>query len=81
MIGAEKEDAIFEFVPENCLVLDVIGGADEFIFTDKGIFYVPVSTSNPLIPGAIDFKLITDDPSSSIRPVTTTEGWSSSTAP
>lgn len=73
-IGAEKEDAIFEFVPENCLVLDVIGGADEFIFTDKGVYYVPVSTSNPLIPGSIDFRLISDDPSSTIRPRSTTEG-------
>jgi hypothetical protein len=73
-VGAEKEDAIFEFVPENCLVLDVIGGADEFVFTDKGVYYVPVSTSNPLIPGSIDFRLISDDPSSTIRPRSTTEG-------
>lgn len=73
-IGAEKEDAIFEFVPENCLVLDVIGGADEFVFTDKGVYYVPVSVSNPLIPGSIDFRLISDDPSSDIRPRSTTEG-------
>lgn len=73
-VGAEKEDAIFEFVPENCLVLDVVGGADEFLFTDKGVYYVPVSTSNPLIPGSIDFRLISDDPASPIRPRSTTEG-------
>uniref|UniRef100_A0A9E7ZMN4 Uncharacterized protein n=1 Tax=Bosea sp. NBC_00436 TaxID=2969620 RepID=A0A9E7ZMN4_9HYPH len=73
-IGAEKEDAIFEFVPENCLVLDVLGGADEFVFTDKGNYYVPVSVSNPLIPGSIDFRLISDDPSSDIRPRSTTDG-------
>lgn len=73
-VGAEKEDAIFEFVPENCLVLDVVGGADEFVFTDKGSYYVPVSVSNPLIPGSIDFRLISDDPCSDIRPRSTTEG-------
>lgn len=73
-VGAEKEDAIFEFVPENCLVLDVVGGADEFVFTDKGNYYVPVSVSNPLIPGSIDFRLISDDPSSDIRPRSTTDG-------
>lgn len=73
-VGAEKEDAIFEFVPENCLVLDVVGGADEFVFTDKGVYYVPVSTSNPLIPGSIDFRLISDDPAAPIRPRSTTEG-------
>ncbi|WP_420104564.1 hypothetical protein [Bosea sp. (in: a-proteobacteria)] len=73
-IGAEKEDAIFEFVPENCLVLDVVGGADEFVFTDKGNYYVPVSVANPLIPGSIDFRLISDDPASDIRPRSTTDG-------
>lgn len=73
-VGAEKEDAIFEFVPENCLVLDVVGGADEFVFTDKGNYYVPVSVSNPLVPGSIDFRLISDDPASDIRPRSTTEG-------
>ena len=73
-VGAEKEDAIFEFVPENCLVLDVVGGADEFVFTDKGLYYVPVSVSNPLIPGSIDFRLISDDAASDIRPRSTTEG-------
>lgn len=73
-IGAEKEDAIFEFVPENCLVLDVVGGADEFVFTDKGNYYVPVSVSNPLIPGSIDFRLISDDPAADIRPRSTTDG-------
>jgi hypothetical protein len=73
-VGAEKEDAIFEFVPENCLVVDVVGGADEFVFTDKGVYYVPISVSNPLIPGSIDFRLISDDPASDIRPRSTTEG-------
>ncbi len=73
-VGADKEDAIFEYVPENCSVLDVVGGADEFVFTDKGVYYVPVSASNPLIPGSIDFRLISDDPSSDIRPRSTTEG-------
>lgn len=74
LIGADKEDAIYERVPENCTVLDVVGGADEFVFTDKGTFYVPVSSSNPLIPGSIDFKMISDDPAAPVRPRATTEG-------
>ena len=74
LVGGEPEDAIFEFVPDNCAVRDVIGGADEFVFTDKGVYYVPVSESNPLVPGSISFRRISDDPCSSIRPVLTSEG-------
>jgi hypothetical protein len=73
-IGAQKDDAIFEFVPENCTVLDVVGGADEFVFTDRGTYYVPVSTANPLIAGSIEFRLISDDPASDVRPRQTTDG-------
>jgi hypothetical protein len=73
-VGAQKDDAIFEFVPENCTVLDVVGGADEFVFTDRGTYYVPVSTANPLIAGSIEFRLISDDPSCDVRPRQTTDG-------
>lgn len=74
LVGADKEDAIVEFVPENCQVLDVVGGQDEFVITDAGAFYVPVSTSNPLIPGSIDFRRISDDAAANVRPRATTEG-------
>ncbi|MFO7310071.1 MAG: hypothetical protein DIU59_015855 [Pseudomonadota bacterium] len=74
LVGGEPEDAIFEFVPDNCTVRDVVGGADEFIFTDKGVYYVPVSENNPLVPGSISFRRISDDPCSTIRPVLTSEG-------
>lgn len=73
-VGADKSDAIFELLPENCTVLDVVGGADEFIFTDRGVYYVPISTANPLIPGSIEFRLITDDPVAPVRPQQTPDG-------
>lgn len=73
-VGADRTDAIFELVPDNCTVLNVVGGADEFIFTDRGVYYIPVSTANPLIPGSIEFRLITDDPASTVRPQQTPEG-------
>lgn len=73
-VGAAKGDAIFEIVPENCTVQDVVGGADEFIFTDKGTYYVPISTSNPLSPGSIEFRKISDDASSPLRPKETLQG-------
>ncbi|MBN9438255.1 hypothetical protein [Bosea sp. (in: a-proteobacteria)] len=73
-VGAEKEDAILEFIPDNCQVLDVVSGADEFVITDVGLFYVPVSTGNPLIPGSIDFRRISDDAAANVRPRATTEG-------
>ncbi len=73
-VGADRTDAIFEIVPDNCTVLNVVGSADQFIFTDRGVYYIPVSTANPLIPGSIEFRLITDDPASSVRPSQTPEG-------
>jgi hypothetical protein len=73
-VGAQKEDAIFEFVPENCTVLDVIGGADEFVFTTRGTYYIPISTANPLIAGSVEFRSISDDACSDIKPRQTTDG-------
>jgi hypothetical protein len=73
-IGATKTDAIFEVAPGNAQVLDVLGGADEFVFTDEGVLYIPVSVSQPLIAGGIEFREISNDASSAIRPQKTGEG-------
>lgn len=73
-VGAEADDAIFEYVPENCQVLDVLGGADEFVFTDTGVYYIPISASNPLRPGSIEFRKISKDAAAPVRPQDTTQG-------
>lgn len=72
--GANASDAIFEVVPDNCIVQHVIGGEDEFVFTDKGVFYVPISGASPLVPGSVEFRRISSDGASSARPAFTTEG-------
>ncbi|PVE25432.1 hypothetical protein DC522_05930 [Microvirga sp. KLBC 81] len=73
-VGAEADEAIFEYVPENCTVLDIVGGADEFVFTDTGVFLIPISAANPLRPGSITFKKITEDAAAPVRPQSSSQG-------
>lgn len=42
---------------------------DEICFTDKGIFQIPISPTNPLKPGSIVFAPVTPEAASSVRPV------------
>jgi hypothetical protein len=71
--GADAGSAILEFLAPSGRarprVRHVVGWGDEFVFTDSGIFYVPVSGSNPLKPGSVEFREITRDGCSGIRPV------------
>lgn len=72
--GALGEHAIFELVPGAVRVFHVMPGADEFVFTSGGIFYIPITEANPLMPGSIAFRQITWDPVSIIRPAVMSEG-------
>lgn len=71
---ADPTDAIVEFVPKKARVYHVLDGADEFVFTDLGIYYVPISESNPLRPGSVGFRRIAGAPASQVRPVSTAQG-------
>jgi hypothetical protein len=75
--GADASSAILEFLAPSGRarprVRHVVGWGDEFIFTDSGIFYVPVSATNPLKPGSVEFREITSDGSSDIKPVQTSD--------
>jgi len=73
--GANADDAIFEFVPDSSSVLEVLGGPDEFILTDTGIYYIPISSASPLQPGSIEFKLIAQIGAAPIRPALTADGF------
>lgn len=73
-VGAEPTDPIFELVPKKARVYHVMDGADEFVFTDLGIYYVPISESNPLRPGSVGFRRVPGAPSSQVRPVSTAQG-------
>jgi hypothetical protein len=74
LVGAAPDDAIFELVPANCVVYDVVEGSDIFVFTDEGPYYIPFSASSPLIPGSVEFRSISDDAASPIRPQPTSDG-------
>lgn len=73
-VGSEADEAIFELVPENCTVQSVAPGADEFVLTDVGCYYIPISGSSPLQPGSVEFRLISSDAASKARPAQTSEG-------
>ncbi|BEV44422.1 hypothetical protein [Afipia carboxidovorans] len=73
-VGVEGTDAFMELMTGKPRIYHVIGGQDEFVFTNKGVRYIPISASNPLRPGSVQFLQITPDAASDIRPVPTAEG-------
>jgi hypothetical protein len=73
-IGAEPADGFLEFAPEASRVYHVVAKGDELVFTDKGVFHIPISTSNPLKPGSVQFSKIGTDAAAQVRPVESTEG-------
>lgn len=74
LIGTDADDAIFEYISAECQVFHVVGGYDEFVITDKGIFYVPISVGTPLQPGSVEFRPIFSQELANIRPIEVTEG-------
>ncbi len=62
--------AIAELVPGRRRVYHVVPGPEssEFVFTDRGLYYVPINASNPLKPGSVAFQLITSDGCARIQP-------------
>jgi hypothetical protein len=74
LVGADANNAIFELVPGRKHVLYMLGGPDQFVFTDDGVFYVPISASVPLKPGNVQFIQISSDGCGPVRPAITTEG-------
>lgn len=74
LITGTADGAIFEYAPGDANVLSVTGGPDQFVLTDRGIFYIPISASNPLAPGSVEFRHIGEGGASSVRPVSTNQG-------
>ncbi len=62
--------AIAELVPGRRRVYHVVPGPEssEFVFTDRGLYYIPINASNPLKPGSVAFQLITSDGCARIQP-------------
>lgn len=72
--GSAPTAAILEFISGKPSVQNVVGwNGDEFVFTDKGVFCVPIAATQQtaLEPGSVQFVQISDDSANSIRPALT----------
>lgn len=70
--GATPSSAILEFVPSRKgkpRVQHVVDVGDLLVFTDKGTWQIPVSASNPLKPGSLQFIDINSDAAGPIPPI------------
>jgi hypothetical protein len=68
--GAQPDDSIFEIAPNKSQVLFVVPGPEgsEFVFTNIGLWYIPISPTNPLIPGSVAFNLLSQDGAAQVQP-------------
>lgn len=70
--GASPNSAILEFIPDSPRVRHVIGWGDAFVFTDKGIYEIPISAAgNPLQPGSVEFRQFSNDGVAPVVPIKT----------
>jgi hypothetical protein len=73
-VTGEASGAIVELITGEPRIYHVMGGSDQFVFTSRGVYYIPISESNPLVNGSVTFRRITSDAASTVRPVETAEG-------
>jgi hypothetical protein len=73
-IDATPDSGIYERVQGQVKVVEVLGGPDEFVMTDRGIYYIPISASSPLRPGSVEFRPIGALGAAPIRPAVATDG-------
>lgn len=69
-LDAIPNAAIFELAPEKAQVFAVAPGAEssEFVFTDKGVWYILINATNPLIPGSVGFQRVCRDGCANVQP-------------
>lgn len=67
--------AMFELAPDKSQVLYVAAGAEssEFVFCDNAVWYIPISVTNPLKPGSVQFISVSKDGSAQVQPRVTQE--------
>jgi hypothetical protein len=68
--GANPDSAILEFEASRPKIVSVVEWGDIFVFSDRGIFEIPLSQA-PLEPGAVMFRRFSNDGVSAIQPVST----------
>jgi len=71
--GAAADAAILEFIEGEPRVRNVVEwNGDEFVFTDEGVYYVPIVQSGQAFqPGTARFNFISDATCSGIKPAVT----------
>ena len=70
--GANPDSAILEFEASRPKIISLLEWGDIFMFTDRGIFLIPIGTSGtPLSPGNVVFRRFSNDGVSTIQPVST----------
>lgn len=74
-IGALATDAICELIAGKPRVYHVGPWIDEIVFTDQGLFYIPIGQTNPLKPGSVTFQHFSPEPPSTAKPVFTSDGY------
>lgn len=72
--GTDASSAIFEFAPGRRHVIHMMGGYDQFVFTNDGVFFIQISASNPLKPGSVSFTQITPHGCGAVKPIQMPEG-------
>ncbi len=67
--GTNAASAILEYCKDNAAVKYAVDYGDILLFTDRGVYQIPVSTTNPFKPGSIEYRKITNDICADVAPV------------
>ncbi len=69
-VDVNGDNAMFELAPGKVRVLYVAPGAEssEFVFCDTRLYYIPISPTNPLKPGSVQFQILSGDGCAQVQP-------------
>lgn len=67
--GEDPDDAFLEITPQTGRVLHMVGATDLFVLSDRMVYFIPISETNPLAPGSVSFKPITAGGAARATPV------------
>jgi hypothetical protein len=68
--ASSPDNGFFEVVPGKVRVYYVVAGpeSNEFVFCDRRVYYIPISPTNPLKAGSVQFLLLSGDGSAQVQP-------------
>lgn len=69
-IDGTATGGMLELAPDKSQVYFVTPGTEsnEFVFTDKKVYYIPISVTNPLKAGSVAFQTISGDGAAQVQP-------------